>query len=321
MYGNYGNYSGYAGSAYGGYAAYGAFGVTASVPWEFGTANVDSSRAYAYCGSKYGIQTMLRDLGFYTGVVDGKIGPASQRAILSFAKARGISLVGGMTPAYCEALITAWKAKMQPPPKPRPEPTPEPTPEPAPTEHVELPPENGEPPPTPPTKKPGLSTGAKVAIGVGAAVVLAGVLYMVLKKPGYKSNPATTKRQRVAQMTARKRIKGKRGRAATGKIVTLPSGRRYGHLKPPKEYWGQGARRKSDYAWPAGYGYPLVFRTKTGKVKPQRTRSAIRAAARYFGKNKDRYPPKVRGTIARNINQAKKRYGIGGEPASPSLSK
>ena len=73
-----------------------------------------------------------------------------------------------------------------------------------------------------------------------------------------------------AQAKAVGKIRGKRGRAKTGKITTLKSGKRYGHLKPPKRYWKMGARRPSDYADPEHYKYPLVFRGPRDTLLPQR---------------------------------------------------
>jgi hypothetical protein len=113
------------------------------------------------------------------------------------------------------------------------------------------------------------------------------------------------------------RAMSKRARVKTGKIITLSSGKRYGHGKPPKRYYGMGARRQSDYAAPAQYGYPLVFRTASGEIKPQVTRRHIVAAKGKFTKFKSRYPMKLRRQIARNINKASNRFGVGGKVVKP----
>ncbi len=109
----------------------------------------------------------------------------------------------------------------------------------------------------------------------------------------------------------------KRGRVKTGRIITLKSGKRYGHGKPPKKYWQLGAKRPSDYAAPEQYGYPLVFRTPTGEINQKRTRTHIIAAKAKFARFKRRYPTKLRRQIARNINKASKRFGVGGKVVKP----
>lgn len=100
---------------YGQYHGYGSFGappppVTAQFPWEFGTAYADSAKPY--CGSQAGIQTMLRALGFYKGVVDGKItaGGMTEQSLARYARSKGVDASSGITPALCAALINDYKA-------------------------------------------------------------------------------------------------------------------------------------------------------------------------------------------------------------------
>lgn len=154
------------------------------------------------------------------------------------------------------------------------------------------------------------TTFEKGAVIVGGAA-LVGLLACALAggpSPSYQPNLRGAARGRS--------IKVGRKRYVAGKIIEVKGARRFGHRLPPKKYRDQGARRPADYAWPAGYKYPLVFRTASGRIKPALSRKRIRAAARYFGKSKHLYPPQVRRTIARNINAAKRRFGIGGTPAS-----
>lgn len=84
--------------------------------------------------------------------------------------------------------------------------------------------------------------------------------------------------------------------------------RRFGHHIPPKKYRRMGAVRRSQYAWPAGYKYPVHSAKYT------------RAAASRFAKHKTDYPMSVRRTIAKRINQAKRKFGIGGPPVKPNRS-
>lgn len=130
----------------------------------------------------------------------------------------------------------------------------------------------------------------------------------------YKPNLSRAERSSVRGARPGEKVRVDGRLVPVGKIIETPSGARLGHRVPPKKYRRKGARRPQDYAWPAGYKYPLIFRTKTGKLKGKETRKHIRAASSYFARNKHRYPPAVRREIARNINRAKKRYGIGGCP-------
>lgn len=160
----------------------------------------------------------------------------------------------------------------------------------------------------------------KGAVVVGG-IALVGLLVYALARPRrarpnrYKPNLSSAESKRVRDAKRGSYVKVGDKRYKVGKITAVKGGRSFGHKIPPKKYRQKGARRQDDYAWPDGYMYPLVFRTKTGRIKPQLTRKHIRAAARYYGKNRDLYPPPVRRKIARNINRAKKRFGIGGEPA------
>ncbi len=64
---------------------------------------------YNYCGSKYGMQQMLSNLGYYGGAIDGSIGPASQAAMKRFGSASGAPDI--TSNAFCQALIAAWTKK------------------------------------------------------------------------------------------------------------------------------------------------------------------------------------------------------------------
>lgn len=66
------------------------------------------------CGDPWALQQMLAELGFYAGQVDGQIGPQSLTAVRQFAEALGVSYTKGTFPKapVCQAIITAWTAKM-----------------------------------------------------------------------------------------------------------------------------------------------------------------------------------------------------------------
>lgn len=173
------------------------------------------------------------------------------------------------------------------------------------------------PPPPPTSWWDSQSEGTRIAIAAGGVVAVGVALWMVLGKKRAPRRYTANKRKRGRKLTAAqrgaiKKIRGKRARAKTGKITKLKSGKSYGHLKPPKGYWKQGARRPSDYADPEHYKYPLIFRDD-GKINRKKTKAHIRAAQSYFARNRRKYPPTIRRRIARNINKAKKRFGIGGK--------
>ena len=50
------------------------------------------------------IQMALKNAGFYTGAIDGKIGPKSKQAILDFQKANGLKVDGKVGPKTWAAL-------------------------------------------------------------------------------------------------------------------------------------------------------------------------------------------------------------------------
>ncbi|MBU4467252.1 MAG: peptidoglycan-binding protein [Candidatus Omnitrophica bacterium] len=57
-----------------------------------------------YGPSVNGIQTALKNAGFYTERVDGKIGPKSKKAIKDFQSANGLKVDGKVGPKTWEAL-------------------------------------------------------------------------------------------------------------------------------------------------------------------------------------------------------------------------
>lgn len=326
----------------------GAFGllVPTPLPGQPSYAPNMKAQGYSYCGSKFGMQQMLQDLGYYTGTIDGKVGTGTIAAMKHFGNDHGVPIIGSLSNAWCQKLIDEWQKKMQPPAAPVPTPVPAP---PLPQPNGQPPAPNGQPPapgngngvtpapgngngngvtPLPPGAGPldkakawwnEQSTGVKAAIGIGGVAIVGLIIYALVggKKKAtpnrrrYKRNRG--RRLTAAQQTALGRIRGKRSRAKTGKIKTLKSGKRYGHLKPPKRYYKMGAKRPSDYADSEHYKYPLVFRGPSGKVNTKRTKAHIRSAQSYFAQHKRKYPVGTRRKIAGRINKAKRQYGVGGK--------
>ena len=313
----------------GDYADFGVM-VPTPLPGQPGYEANMGTTGYNYCGSKYGFQQMLQDLGYYKGQIDGKVGTGTLSAAQRFAADHGAPWGGSLSNDFCAKLIQAWQAQMAPSPSPQ-IPRDDAAPKPSNGGPNGEPPKNGAPP-APVTNGNGAagwwgrqSTGVKAAVVVGSAAVLGLIVYALVggkkatpnRRRRYKPNRRRRRRLTKAQAASLKKIRGKRGRAPTGKITTLKSGKRYGHLKPPKRYWKMGARRPSDYADPEHYKYPLVFRNQDGTINRKRSKVHIRAAQSYFARNKRKYPPTVRRRIARNINKAKKRFDVGGKTVKP----
>lgn len=60
------------------------------------------------------IQTVLKNAGFYTGNIDGKIGPKSKRAIEDFQKANGLKADGKVGPKTWEAMSKYSRVVVEP---------------------------------------------------------------------------------------------------------------------------------------------------------------------------------------------------------------
>lgn len=156
----------------------------------------------------------------------------------------------------------------------------------------------------------------KGAVVVGGLATFGLLVLALTGAPRRRMRPNLSRSARKKLKTAKpgQRVKVGGRSYKVGNVVDVKGGRSFGHKIPPKKYRDKGARTQADYAWPEGYKYPLVFRTSNGKIKPKLTRKHVRAAASYYGKNKNQYPPKVRRTIHRNINRARKRFGVGDGP-------
>jgi len=60
------------------------------------------------------IQTALKNAGFYAGIVDGKIGPKSKKAIEDFQKANSLKVDGKVGPKTWEAMSKYSNASVEP---------------------------------------------------------------------------------------------------------------------------------------------------------------------------------------------------------------
>ena len=146
-----------------------------------------------YCGTVRALQTTLGGLGYDVGKVDGKWGTNTAKGATAFAQAKGLNVSGGITKNFCAALQSDWVATMAPtPPQPTPSP---PAPNGAKPKGEIVGPGAGvanqpkgaqseaapQTPALPPPAKAGLSTGAKIGIGLGAVGVLGAVAYFATR--------------------------------------------------------------------------------------------------------------------------------------------
>lgn len=104
-------------SAYhGAVSGFGAFG-DATVPFTTskGVPGTASANTQSNCGSLFGVQQMLSDLG-YPAAVDGIFGPETSGALSSFAQEHGVTYQSGTLPQgpVCQALEDTWVAHSQP---------------------------------------------------------------------------------------------------------------------------------------------------------------------------------------------------------------
>ena len=127
----------------------------------------------------------------------------------------------------------------------------------------------------------GQETIMKVAIVAGGIGVLATAGYLAMGRGSYKPNPGRRRKRRRAKACA-----------ALKSVGTCRCG-------PPKKYRRLGATRRSQYALPECFMYPIMDARH------------VRTAASRFGKYRRRYPKHVQQTIARRIDTAKRRFGIG----------
>lgn len=66
----------------------------------------------ALCGSAKVIQSSLRDLGYYTGPIDGQLGSGSVAAISKFSVDKGLGKITWPNAAFCTALKKAMEEKL-----------------------------------------------------------------------------------------------------------------------------------------------------------------------------------------------------------------
>jgi Putative peptidoglycan binding domain len=157
---------------------------------------------------------------------------------------------------------------------------------------------------------------------VKGGVVVGGVLAVVLLAMAFGGGPtparapytgtatANPRRRRRHKKTMKKNGR-RRTRARQAARIRRARSRFPGHRRvAPAKYRRMGATSPSDYAYPAGFMYPIRFH-KGRKVKRRTTIKHIRAAAARFGKFARRYPTHMRKQIRARIAKAERQYHIG----------
>lgn len=253
--------------------------VPASANMPAAICNVKSESTDVTCGCARGVQKMLNDLGIGVETPNGVFTQSTFGVIDQFNKAHGLKRTNLSSPGFCKALSAAWEAKQSPPSRQRmtssdpvpPPPVGRPTPPPCTNCNQGMPPRPGSG--IAPSQEPkGGLAGWWAArtdtekMGVGAAAVVAvGVLAFLLgkKRRDYKPNQKACR------------------------------------LSPPKKYRKIGATKRSDYALPDCFMYPITDPTH------------VRAAASRFGKYKDRYSKATQRKIQKRIDAAERKFGIG----------
>lgn len=288
----------------------------------------DSPPRPAWCDyATVGVKQAMKLAGLYSGPIDPNPTPATLDAMMAIARRNNVAWNGDpwtVSPELCSAIIRETSAKAPhcagradrvgcitpptdtslPPSSPPSSPGSPPPPAGPPrtlmaTKYPDIPYVHPGTPSTQQTVSENSSSsqsGGSSKTGIGlllaGAVVLGAIGYFMMKDPttGYRPNRSCGMRTKT--------------------------GGKFGRCSAPKRYRKKGARRAADYAYPSGFQYPLVFRTSSGKVKTETTRRHIASAARYFARHKHRYTQAVRRTIAKKINAAKRRYGVGGHRVS-----
>jgi hypothetical protein len=152
------------------------------------------------------------------------------------------------------------------------------------------------------------TTKGMVVGGAVLGVVLLSMLFGGGPAPAREPYTGTTqstatpnrrrRRKKAMKKNGRRRAKRRGGRSPKG------------HRLAPAKYRRMGATSPGDYAYPAGFMYPIRFH-KGRKVKRRTTIKHIRAAASRFGKFSRRYPPRIRKQIRARIAKAERQYHIG----------
>lgn len=71
-----------------------------------------------WCGSIQTVKGKLKELGFFSGTVNGTSDQALWDGAKAFAQRMGITISGGITKAFCQALDAAYNSKMEGPQEP-----------------------------------------------------------------------------------------------------------------------------------------------------------------------------------------------------------
>ena len=157
----------------------------------------------ALCGGAKTTQAALKDLGYYTGAIDGIFGSGSIRAMALFNQANGLPAVSWPTPAWCAQLAKVYHARFDAPPPVLDQPVDPGQPQPIPggsAVPVPIPPQpqpvdQGQPAdpnaPVTPAEDPDTIWGLpKMVVYVGGALLVVGGIAAVVMMGGHEAAPA-----------------------------------------------------------------------------------------------------------------------------------
>ncbi len=270
------------------------------------------------------LQQMLRDLGYFSYETNtGFFGDVTRTALFNFLKDKypqesssanivSASSISQPSSDMCQKVLDSWKMSRQPVSS---------TPQPLPlvssplkgrsvvvsrTVQKSIPQTTSRDVAIAPSEEKGFfakltdwwdaqSTTIKVAIGAGAAAIVGGIGYFIYKKS--KSASYKTNFRRASKVIASKKAK-----------VAFVKGKRWTRLSAPKRYRKTGATKRSDYAFPEHFRYPL------------KTKRQVLGATRYFAKYRNRYVHSIGKKSVleaeRRIGLAQRRFGIHGKYAA-----
>lgn len=313
--------------------------VSAQVPYTTskGAQGVAKVNATANCGNTFGLQQMLKDLG-YGIAVDGIRGPQTNYAVTFYAGSRGIPHAHGSapSPAVCTLLINEWmqlkgktpsgsgcgpgKIGWPPycvdwPPKTPPQPTSPPPPgvTTCPPGTMGIPPAclslPGKPvpipvPPTPQPQTPPQPPPPQPPPPQPAPPHKAG---MSDTEMGLLIGAGVIGVIALGVLLFRRDEERAPAPAFTPNLarggryedgVPIVRGKRWGRASIPKRYRKLGATSRKDFAYPDRYMYLIVDRDHTIAAKGR------------FTQHKADYPMAVRRIIARNLNKASRKFGL-----------
>lgn len=233
----------------------------------FGLVDPGTVTTGALCGSAKNTQQALKDLGYYSGPVDGIWGSGTVSAIKAFSTSHNLGSKSWSDPTFCSALKAALALAAAPPPVDQQGGSGSPVVTPGPGGTVILNPGASPPPPAPAPAPSFWDENKKVAlIGGGAIAVVALIAWAITKgdkQPQMVANKAGPKKRR--RMALKRRRKAERSHARELAKLKRSGGSRMKYFKRSMRRKNRAERHAS------AHGVGRYKYTKTGWLDaPQR---------------------------------------------------